>query len=390
MWRKVKIMELFIFFNVLYNEALQAVLAGEKISAMQKLIAFSETAGVTATPLTELIVSLLANDDNVLSRLAQENKTIGKDLYEFSLADIEKLFAIFQKNDAFAYQNSNNLPAYTDAYCASIRNMTLAETPKSLLDMLIAHYKQLGVGVFAKYIAFKFDGALTGIELIDRSASFDALVGLEHQKKVLLDNTKALIAGSRANNVLLFGDRGTGKSSSIKALLNMFAQDGLRIIEIQKQQIRALPELITRLAPRPHKYIIFLDDLSFEKQDAEYKALKTVMDGQLQPMPQNVVIYATSNRKHLIKENWADRQAGDVHANDNMQETLSLAERFGISLVFSTPNQKEYLHIVSELLRRDGIEMDAEIERKAIVWQMNYGSRSPRCATQFVHAFRKA
>ena len=113
------------------------------------------------------------------------------------------------------------------------------------------------------------------------------------------------------------------------------------------------------------------------------------MDGQLQPMPDNVVIYATSNRKHLVKENWNDREGGDVHANDNMQETLSLAERFGISLVFSAPNQKEYLNIVAELLKRYDIEMNAEIERKAIVWQMNYGSKSPRCATQFVHAYRK-
>lgn len=382
-------MELFIFYNVLHNEALQAVIAGERTSAMRRLIEFSETEGVTEEPLTELIVSLLANDDNVLSRLAQENKQIGRDLYEFALADIRQIFGLINQDGGFAYANSNNAPVFADAYCASIHSMTLAKTPEALLDLLIAHYRQLGVGVFAKYIAFQFDGQLTGIEMIDTSVTFDSLIGLEYQKQVLIDNTKALLAGNRANNVLLFGDRGTGKSSSIKALLNMFAGDGLRIIETQKQQIQALPPLIAKLAPRPNKYIIFLDDLSFEKQDREYKALKTVMDGQLQPMPDNVVVYATSNRKHLVKESWNDREGGDVHVNDNMQETLSLAERFGISLVFSAPNQKEYLHIVATLLRRYGIEMDAEIERKAIVWQMNYGSKSPRCATQFVHAYRK-
>ncbi len=382
-------MELFIFYNVLHNEALQAVIAGERTSAMRRLIEFSETEGVTEEPLTELIVSLLANDDNVLSRLAQENKQIGRDLYEFALADIRQIFGLINQDGGFAYANSNNAPVFADAYYASIHSMTLAKTPEALLDLLIAHYRQLGVGVFAKYIAFQFDGQLTGIEMIDTSVTFDSLIGLEYQKQVLIDNTKALLAGNRANNVLLFGDRGTGKSSSIKALLNMFAGDGLRIIETQKQQIQALPPLIAKLAPRPNKYIIFLDDLSFEKQDREYKALKTVMDGQLQPMPDNVVVYATSNRKHLVKESWNDREGGDVHVNDNMQETLSLAERFGISLVFSAPNQKEYLHIVATLLRRYGIEMDAEIERKAIVWQMNYGSKSPRCATQFVHAYRK-
>lgn len=382
-------MELFIFYNVLYNEAFKALIAGDRTPVMRRLIAFSELEGVTDAPLTEFIVSLLANDDNVLSRLAQENKQIGRDLYEFALADIRSVFGLISQNGGFAYTNSNNAPTYTHAYCASIRNMALAKTPEQLLELLILHYRQLGVGVFAKYIAFKFDGKLTGIKMIDHNITFDSLVGLDYQKQALIDNTKALLAGKRANNVLLFGDRGTGKSSSIKALLNMFANDGLRIIETQKQQIQALPELIAGLAPRPHKYIIFLDDLSFEKQDAEYKALKTVMDGQLQPMPDNVVIYATSNRKHLVKENWNDREGGDVHANDNMQETLSLAERFGISLVFSAPNQKEYLHIVAELLKRYGIEMNAEIERKAIVWQMNYGSKSPRCATQFVHAYRK-
>lgn len=382
-------MELFIFQNVLYSEAFQAILAGHKVAAMQKLIQFSETEGVTDTPLTEFVVSLLANDENVLSRLAQENKKIGKDLYEFALTDIRTIFELCKQQADFRYKNSDNAPIFADAYCASIRNMTNAKTPELLLELLVTHYRTLGVGVFAKYIAFRFDGALHGIAQLDRSLTLDSLVGLEHQKQVLLENTRVLLSGKRANNVLLFGDRGTGKSSSIKAILNMFAPEGLRIVETQKQQIQALPGLIASLATRPQKYIVFLDDLSFEKQDAEYKALKTIMDGQLQAMPENVVIYATSNRKHLVKESWSDREGGDVHANDNMQETLSLAERFGISLIFSSPNQKEYLHIVAELLARDGIAMTAEIEKQAIVWQMNYGSKSPRCATQFVHAYRE-
>lgn len=382
-------MELFIFYNVLNNEALKYLAAGDNLNVMRRLIAFSETEGVTDTPLTELIVSLLANDVNIISTLAQENKRIGSDLYRIACADLEQLLALAQEHSELQYHNSQNAAKYTEVYNVSIKNMTLAKTPQALLDLLIGHYKTLGGGIFAKYIAFRFDGTLEGIEHIDRTMTFDTLIGLEHQKQVLLENTKALLDGRRANNVLLFGDRGTGKSSSIKALLNLFYKDGLRIIETQKQQICKLPALLKELANRPQKFIIYLDDLSFEQQDAEYKMLKVVMDGQLQPLPDNVLIYATSNRKHLVKERWEDREGGDVHKNDNMQETLSLAERFGISLVFSAPNQKEYLNIVAELLKRENIEMTAEIEKQAIIWQMTYGSKSPRCATQFVHSLQK-
>ena len=195
------------------------------------------------------------------------------------------------------------------------------------------------------------------------------------------------VSGKAANNVLLFGDRGTGKSSSVKALLNMFCDDGLRIIEMPKHCIKDIPSLSKVLAESPNKYIIFLDDLTFESHETEYRALKVAMEGQLQANPTNVLIYATSNRRHLIRENWSDREGGEIHVNDQMQETLSLSERFGISLVFSAPNQKEYLNIVSEMLKKHNIQMNADIEKEAVVWQMNYGGRSARCAKQFVTSY---
>ena len=210
---------------------------------------------------------------------------------------------------------------------------------------------------------------------------------MEHQKKVLTDNTKAYLEGKFANNVLLFGDRGTGKSTSVKALLNMFAKDGLRVIELPKSAITKIPDLTKQLEDSPHKYILFLDDLTFERHDTEYRALKIAMEGQLQANAGNVLVYATSNRRHLIRETWADRDGGEVHVNDNKQEMLSLAERFGISLVFSAPNQKEFLNIVAAMLKAQGIEIDAEIEKKAVVWQMNYGGRNGRCAKQFVASY---
>ena len=261
--------------------------------------------------------------------------------------------------------------------------MTYAQTADELTERLIDHYKNLGCGLTSKYIAFKYDGELEGIADVDL-ISFDSLVGIDYQRNMLIDNTRSFIEGKPANNVLLFGDRGTGKSSSVKALLNMFHKDGLRIIEIPKQYIKDIPRLSKYLAGKPHKYIIFLDDLSFETHESEYRNLKIAMEGQLQANPSNVIIYATSNRRHLIRETWADRDGGEIHRNDQIQETMSLAERFGLSLVFVAPNQKEYLNIVKSMLNEKGIEMTGELEKQAIVWQMNYGGRNGRCAKQFI------
>ncbi len=374
--------DLFIFDNMAKDPCVKGLLEKNDRDVLKNIIRFAETEGVTTDSIREYMASLLANDDNILSSLAQSGKKIGDDLYKLSLMDMEqiykKLFSIPIK-----YSPSGNDTGYSMGYVDSIREITQSHSAKELLDKLISHYRTLGNGELGKYIAFKYDGNLRGISNTDKT-TFDSLVGLEHQKKVLIENTKAFVQGHPANNVLLFGDRGTGKSSSVKALLNMFSGEGLRVIELPKSCIKDIPYLTERLADKPNKYILFLDDLSFESRDSEYKALKTAMEGQLQAHPENVLIYATSNRRHLIKETFEDRQGDEVHRNDNMQETLSLAERFGISLVFSAPNQKEYLHIAEELLKRQGIEMTPELEKEAIVWQMNYGGKSARCAKQFV------
>lgn len=375
-------MDLFIFDNIANDPCVKGLLEKNDKEVLKNIIRFAETEGVTTDSIREYMASSLAGDDNILSSLAQSGKKIGKDLYKLSLMDMEqiykKLFSIPIK-----YSPSGNDAGYSEGYVKSIREMTESKSAQELLDKLILHYRTLGSGTLSKYIAFKYDGGLHGISDTDKT-TFDSLVGLEHQKKVLIENTEAFVQGKPANNVLLFGDRGTGKSSSVKALLNMFSSQGLRVIELPKSRIKDIPYLTERLAQKPNKYIMFLDDLSFESRDEEYKALKTSMEGQLQAHPENVLIYATSNRRHLIRETFEERQGEEVHRNDNMQETLSLAERFGISLVFSAPNQKEYLHIVEELLKIHGIEMTPELEKEAVVWQMNYGGKSARCAKQFV------
>lgn len=375
-------MDLLIFNNIGKDECVQGILKKDNTRVLGSVVRFAEREGLTDSGIKEYMASLLANDVNILSELAQSGAAVGDDLHRLALLDIERIYDKLFCSAHMKYSPSGNETGFCTSYKESIRSLTEAQSAQELLEGLIRHYRTLGSGVLARYNAFKFDGELCGIRRTD-SISFDDLIGLEHQKKVLIDNTAALVAGKRANNVLLFGDRGTGKSSSVKALLTMFADKGLRLIEVPKSSIAKIPELMEVLRHRPHKYILFLDDLTFETHETEYRALKIAMEGQLQAQSENVLIYATSNRRHLIRENWADREGGEVHVNDQLQETLSLSERFGISVVFMSPNQKEYLHIVGEMLKKHGVEITPEIEKQAVIWQMNYGSKNARCAKQF-------
>lgn len=376
-------MELLIFDRLQNDTAAAAVEGGNTKAAVRALIRFAETAAVTQNAGREYIVSLISNDENILSSLASGGKKIGESLYNAALTDIDYIFKeIMPVFEAITYMPSGNGSGFYSGYQKSIRELVSERQPEKFLDKLIEHYRMLGTGIKAKYTAFKYNGALAGISDTD-PVTFDSLIGIDYQKNILIENTKAFIKGRQRNNILLSGDRGTGKSSSVKALLNMFCGEGLRIAELPKEHICSMQALVDELSVSPHKYIIFLDDLTFQPGDPDWRALKVSMEGQLRASPDNVVIYATSNRRHLIKETWQDREGGDVHKNDQRQETVSLAERFGINLVFSSPNQREYLHIVSELLARHSIEMTPEIERKAIIWEMNYSGFSGRCAKQF-------
>ena len=378
-------MDLFIFDKVLEDKTINALLEKNNTDLLRGVVNFAETEGVTDDSLREYVAAKLANDENVLSSLVREKKTVGDDLLKLAMLDIDMIFnRIF--NTKIKYKPSGNDTGFCDAYINSIKRITKSENADELLESLVNHYETLGNGLLSRYIAFRFDGELSGIPNSDKS-TFDDIVGMEHQKKVLIDNTKAFVDGKFANNVLLFGDRGTGKSSSVKALLNMFEGRGLRVIELPKSAITKIPQLTKELEASPHKYILFLDDLTFERHDTEYRALKIAMERQLPAAAGNVLVYATSNRRHLIRETWADRDGGEVHVNDNKQEMLSLAERFGISLFFPAPDAKQYIEIVRILLLRHGIEITEEIKKEAVRWEMNYGGKSGRCAKQFVADF---
>ena len=262
-------------------------------------------------------------------------------------------------------------------------------------DIITGFYKDYGIGMFGLNKAFRIKSDEGGnisfipINNMDKVVLSD-LIGYEIQKKKLVDNTRAFVEGRKANNCLLFGDSGTGKSTSIKAIVNEFYGDGLRMIEIYKHQFKDLSNLIATIKNRNYKFIIYMDDLSFEEFEIEYKFLKAVIEGGVETKPDNILIYATSNRRHLIKENWSDRDDVQVdngmHKSDTMQEKLSLVNRFGVTINYSKPSQKEYFDMVIELAHRLDIRMsDEELKNQANAWELSHGGISGRTASQFIN-----
>ena len=211
------------------------------------------------------------------------------------------------------------------------------------------------------------------------------LVEYQREKQIILDNTKALLAGKPAANILLTGDAGTGKSSTVKAIANALWEDGLRIIEVRKDQLRTIPKILDELSANPLKFVLFIDDLSFLKDDDNFNALKAVLEGSVTAKSSNVVIYATSNRRHIIKEKFSDREGDDIHRNDTMQELISLSERFGIHISFSKPNKETFLHIVHHLAAENGLDMpENKLDTQAERFALERGGRSARLARQFI------
>lgn len=278
------------------------------------------------------------------------------------------------------------------------RKLEQTTDENAFFDCVTDFYKDYGVGMFGLNKAFRLKNRPNGdIEFVPINnmdkVMLDDLIGYEIQKKKLVDNTKAFVEGRKANNVLLFGDSGTGKSTSIKAIVNEFYPQGLRMIEIYKHQFKDLSNVIAQIKNRNYRFIIYMDDLSFEEFEVEYKFLKAVIEGGVETKPDNILIYATSNRRHLIKETWSDRNDMEVdngmHRSDTMEEKLSLVHRFGVTINYSKPSQKEYFHIVIQLARREGITEEAmsdeDLRAEANKWELSHGGISGRTAQQFVN-----
>ena len=258
------------------------------------------------------------------------------------------------------------------------------------LAALAAFFRYNGAGMFGTYRAFRWvpGKQLVGI-LHPDPIKLDDLIGYERERGKVVDNTRRFVQGHPANNVLLYGDRGTGKSSTVKGLLHEFGDQGLRLVEVSREAFKEFPEIMALLSQRPQRFIIFIDDLSFEEYETEYKSLKGLLEGGLQAQPENVLIYATSNRKHLIKETFEDRTGpraqGDLHPGDAQEEKISLADRFGLVVTFLRPDQKTYLEIVKGLAEKEGIPLKSEeLETLALRWEMLHNGRSGRTAKQFI------
>jgi predicted AAA+ superfamily ATPase len=266
--------------------------------------------------------------------------------------------------------------------------LAVAEDWGELVETLAGHYAVHGAGFFGRYRAFRWENG--GLRMVTRPdpERLETLIGYEKEREPLLRNTERLLVGLPSHHALLYGLPGTGKSSTVKAVLNEYADRGLRLVELAREDLRELPRVLETLRGRGPRFILFVDDLSFEEHEVEYKALKALLEGSVEEPPENVRVYATSNRRNLIRERFSDRDedgADDVHARDTMQEKLSLAARFGLRLTFPSPDQRRYLEIVSGLVRERGIEIpDEELEEKALLWDRWHAGRSGRTARQFV------
>jgi len=334
--------------------------------------------------------------EGTINDAALHDIRIFQEFYQYDFAPMTEALKVSEFSLVEQYASSNlESKVYNTRICARI--CELAEkfcqdhTAEQMKDTLTEFYREYGVGKLGLHKSFRIAHDENGVHIVPilniAHVKLEDLVGYELPKQKLVDNTEAFVSGRKANNCLLFGDAGTGKSSSIKAIANEYYDRGLRIIEVYKHQFKDLNEVISQIKNRNYKFIIYMDDLSFEEFEIEYKYLKAVIEGGLERKPENVLIYATSNRRHLIRENYSDKEEirQDMHTSDTVQEKLSLVYRFGVTIYFGKPDKKEFQNIVTTLAKRYGVEMDEQkLLEEANKWELSHGGLSGRTAQQFI------
>lgn len=340
-----------------------------------------------------------ANDGSV-NEFAKNDFTVFRNLFNFDFSEIENALGINCFSLISNYKSivkkelmyNKNVSEKVQALSEKLEN---AKDEQEFFDGVTQFYKDYGVGMFGLNKAFRISSnENTGVVFhpinnMDK-VMLDDLIGYEIQKQKLIDNTEAFVQGRKANNTLLYGDSGTGKSTSIKAIVNQYYDQGLRMIEIYKHQFKDLSTVISMIKNRNYKFIIYMDDLSFEEFEIEYKFLKAVIEGGVETKPENILIYATSNRRHLIKETWNDRSDmqsdNGIHRSDTIEEKLSLVNRFGCQICYSKPSNKEFYDIVINLAKRNNINMtEEELHSEANKWEISHGGISGRTAQQFIN-----
>ena len=334
--------------------------------------------------LSELVKEILFADENVYIKGIAQGEKISKYVLDSARRELSALsdFASLKTMD-FALdmgELAKELPGF-DSVNASLG---------ALYEERLKNVHRCGYGIFSNFTMFRYteENGLEGIVSAD-AIRLSHFIGSEEEREKIVANTRALVGGRYALNALLCGDAGSGKSSTVKAVANEFAGEGVRLIELRKDQLRHLPKVMEKISGNPLKFIIFIDDLSFQQNDDDFGVLKAILEGSASAKAKNAVIYATSNRRHLIKESFSDREGDDVHRNDTMQETLSLSERFGLVVRFSKPSKALYLEIVKTLAKRYGINLEErELELRAEEFALRKGSRSARSAEQFIDVLR--
>lgn len=382
----IRLNSLAIFRALLSDPVVSALLdylnSREKATseAVSKYAAFvSSLYGTEKRTLAGYIQHIVNNDENAYIRMIGQ----GKQPWPVMEAQVERELEILQAVADLtpeALREGLDWDGYLPIFAT--KSLNIVES----YHQRCTNIHRFGFGLYAKHIMFYIGEGNRIVPVINPDQiRLSSLVDYKREQQIILDNTVALLEGKPAANILLTGDAGTGKSSTVKAVVNELHDRGLRILEVRKEQLHAIPAILDELNTNPLKFILFIDDLSFQKDDDNFSALKAILEGGVSAKSRNVVIYATSNRRHLVKESFSGRDGDDIHRNDTMQEIISLSERFGIQVTFQKPNKEIYLGIVRHLAEEKGVKMDAnELDMLAERFALGRGGRSARAATQFI------
>ena len=385
-------------------------MAGLLFECVNELLELAAGYGFEGNLWHNYLTFLLVNDENAYSTeceivgeiegsintITLHDFEIFRELFVYDFTILEKALGVKCLSVLMRYENVKGHgkvfnKRIRDRICELSEKLGTCENAEEFKCTMTQFYKEFGVGKFGLHKAFRIEHTEAGADIVPITkiahVHLDDLVGYEIAKKKLIENTEAFVKGKKANNCLLFGDAGTGKSTSIKAILNQYYDQGLRMIEVYKHQFQDLNDVIAQIKNRNYKFIIYMDDLSFEEFEIEYKYLKAVIEGGLEKKPDNILIYATSNRRHLVRETFRDKSDRDeeLHTNDTVQEKLSLVARFGVTIYFGGPSKKEFQQIVKTLAQKNQINMpEEELLLEANKWELSHGGLSGRTAQQFI------
>ena len=407
-----KIDDLILYRDLKFEDTIRMFCALDKNSnnvskTISKMIEVAGEYGLHGNLWASILALALAYNENVYSKATEIVGETSGSINTFATHDFKILRELIQfvpningdfLREIYHYEGNGRDSKLVntrvrDRILRLSKQLIEADSDNEFKDIITEFYKEYGVGKFGLNKAFRIEEGtdlktaniipITRVEHV----YLNDIIGYDLQKKKLTDNTESFINGKPANNCLLYGDAGTGKSSSVKAIVNEYYDKGLRIIEIYKHQFRYLSDILEQIKDRNYKFIIYMDDLSFEESELEYKYLKAILEGGFGRRPENVLIYATSNRRHLIRESFRDKTETDeeLHTRDTVEEKLSLSARFGEKIYYGSPDKREFNSIVLSLAKKNNIDMDErEILSKANMWELSHGGMSGRSATQFI------